>query len=477
MKRTSASHLLRAGTISLALCIGIVSAPTPAKAIVVFDPSNMIQNTISAVADHWLVLKEGVLDPLGQTAAKVAVQSIMRSTINWANNGFNGSPAYITNLENDMRRFADYEADRFLDAYIGSGNIDSPFRDRVANTLREEFRRSTANNAFIQSSRYTLRTYAPNDEAFVRGDFSQGGLRAWVEAWRNDQNNIFGAIRSARDALNGQVRVSVSNRQTELNWSRGILSWCAEPEASAAATEEGPTSLTPPPPGGSSDCQVQTLGSFTHQRINDVLGADIASLVAADELDEMYAALLSGLANKIISGSGLFGLSQPDSTGRSPLEQAAQGTVATSTASRTTAVISGQIDELERYKSNWTTIKAAADSALAACENSSRDGADESEALARTTISEAEAALARADAALERLTEIRAQLTASAGANTTDAMRAAFAAYDELMASDVMPSGYDIARAATQSQDEAEIQPPTLVYRLNQATRSCGRIF
>src|SRR5262245_61869411 len=90
---------------------GSMLRPTPAHAFV--DIPNLIQNTISAVENHAETVKEYILDPLVTLLARTILQSLMRSVINWANNGFEGSPAFVTDLKNNLRNLGDYVAGAF----------------------------------------------------------------------------------------------------------------------------------------------------------------------------------------------------------------------------------------------------------------------------------------------------------------------------------------------------------------------------
>ena len=460
--------------------IALVVAPSafflaPAKAQAqwaVIDPTNLIQNTVQALISGQLNIKEYVLDPLAHMAARQAIQSIIRSTVNWANSGFEGSPAYVTNLRQDLRRLADVEADRFLNELGISGSINSPFRDQVVAGLRGSYLRSTGSNAFFERSRYTLDQYSQNPEAFYRGDTSQGGMTAWVEAWRNDQNNIFGAFRSAREELERRVAEAVGDRVTQLSWSRGVFSWCTEPEVLAegeTSTNSGGTSSAPVAPegveltqgatGGSANCQVQTPGSWIHDRIERSLGSDIDSLISADEINEVIGALLSGLANKIMGGDGFAGLSRPSpGGGASPVDAAVDaGIVDPSLSNNIANIITGQVEELQRFRSSWQTIKDAAQEVYDECSNK-RNRAEE-------IIDEADTAIAKADVALEALGEISTQIMSS----DSEQIRLGQSAYETLNASGILPSGSEIARAVRESQSNENIQPMTLRTEMERA--------
>src|SRR5262245_57301049 len=102
------------------IAVLVLLAPArPAHAIfgvadVVWDPTTFVQTLISALYDGDMNIKEYVLDPLAYMAAKMAMQSLTESVVNWANGGFEGSPAFITNLRQNFQSLADDIANEFF---------------------------------------------------------------------------------------------------------------------------------------------------------------------------------------------------------------------------------------------------------------------------------------------------------------------------------------------------------------------------
>lgn len=474
-------------TATLIVPVGIAVTPQRAQAITFIDPINLVQNTIAAVASHGINLKEFVLDPLARAAAQTAVRSMMRSVINWANSGFEGSPAFVTDLQNNLQGLADFVADSFIDELGIRGYINSPFRDIVIRELRDGYRRATGNDIFFERNRYTLGQYSDDPAAFYRGDISRGGLRAWIQGWVNPANNPYGALGQARQELDERIARATSERRTQLEWSRGVLSWCGsstsnprsvgdavdgKPTLPDADEPDGPADLGPKNTGCAPGESVRTPGTVIHERITRTLNTDIDWLVSADEIDEMLGAVLQGLVNKMFEEAGLFGFSQPSSGGgASPLDQAT-GAAQQPIPSSSSSVVDGQIFQLEQYREQWQRLREAAERAHTACSLFRPDSipAEVTETLARSATE-----LARAEALIAELRAIHAKLTAT-GTNRDAQMREGMQEYDEILRSQPprLPSIADISYAAAQSQDAPDADPLPRYTALNQITaRNC----
>src|SRR5690606_23796963 len=85
--------------------------------------------------------------------------------------------------------------------------------------------------SFFNQNRFTLNQVSQDPNAFIQGDFSQGGWDAWIELWRNPQNNPLGAFHAAEQELGKRISSAEGERRTELEWGRGFLSWRGDCEA------------------------------------------------------------------------------------------------------------------------------------------------------------------------------------------------------------------------------------------------------
>jgi hypothetical protein len=442
-------------------CLVVLGVLGPARTThaqwAVFDAANVIQNTLTAFFSGEDSLKEFILDPLARMAAEQVRQAILRSVVTWANSGFEGSPAFVTNIEQNLRGLSDFVADSFTAELQASGVINSPFRDSLVAQLRDNYRRISSDQAFFETNRYTLDQYSDDPDAFLRGDFSRGGIRAWIHAWMNPQNNPLGAYGAARRELESRIANATLNRRDEINRNNGFLDFCVRTNPPAEGEAAGTTSLRPAVVGCRPGETVRTVGSMTHEQLSRVIGSDIEMIVSADELDELFGAVANGLLRRLFSEEGFAGSSNPSSGGGSSVDpNISSGTLIDA--------VEGQIGTLTTYRSNWLRIDSAIDAAQAAC-GSGGDAA----MLAEVNAAAARSLEALTDVGnlLNELNAIKAKLSATGPIAAQD-VREGAAEYQTLLASGRLPSVNDIIFATTQSQNAEGIDPPSLYMRMNE---------
>jgi len=196
MKTSHRFAALLAAALLAAAPLSMTLAPRPAHAQVfgglVHDPINYIVNGLTAGSTNALVLKEYGLDNIAWIVSKIALQSVIKSTVNWINSGFQGSPAFVTNLSGNLQRVGDAAANQFIAQYTANLAINSPFRDAIGQAVLANYYLSTARDGFFLQNPYTLNQVSANDQAFLNGDFSQGGFSGWLNASLYPQNNPIG---------------------------------------------------------------------------------------------------------------------------------------------------------------------------------------------------------------------------------------------------------------------------------------------
>ncbi|HYE22928.1 MAG TPA: hypothetical protein VEA92_00555 [Candidatus Paceibacterota bacterium] len=434
---------------------------------IVQDPINLIQNTITAASQGWDMLKEGGLDAIAWTMARSALQSVTKSTVNWINSGFDGSPAYVTDLNRNLLRVGDRVADDFFEELRDRNEIDSPFRDDIVQAVRDDYFRSTGSGSYFNTNRFTLNEVSEDPNAFLAGDFSKGGWDAWIEAWRNPQNNPIGALHEAQHELGSRVSSAEDQRRTELEWGRGFLSWRGECTTSSSAGDE-----TVDLSGAESECaggEIQTPGAVIEGQLEKTLGSQLDQLGLADEFNEIVGALLAQLTSNILGGSGLGGLTQPSSGGGSSYIDRASSSDQTNAqgANATfTQTLRNQRGQVETHKSNWQKIQGAAQAA-ASCTNDSE---------VQAVLTESAAAIARADAAVAGIDSLTTKLAAAnnaAGGNQIAALEEVSTEYQQLMAN-TMPTASDLARSQTESRTSGE-GGDSLYMQMTEKAKLCGR--
>jgi hypothetical protein len=216
-----------------------VHAQVGAQAVYVINPDIAAGATgATAVSTGYLAQVKPKLDGIQWLIAKVAIQAITKSMVNWINSGFNGSPAFVTNLDQNLLSVSDGVANSFFSALSNNtGNgVVSPFQNLVTQQLRNSYY-STGRSS---GGGYDLNKFSNNPAGFLAGNFvANGGFNAWFAAVGNNSNNPYGAAYDAQNQLNAAVYQATTNRLNELNWGKGFMSWrgpCTSKAPAAAAT-------------------------------------------------------------------------------------------------------------------------------------------------------------------------------------------------------------------------------------------------
>lgn len=419
--------------------------------------ANSLVTSVSTAAERTL---NYVVNGLAWDAANLAIESMTKSTVNWINSGFQGSPAFVTDLNENFQGVSDAIAARFFTELSTEidGIATTPFQDRVLDAARLAYYLHTSPESFYTRYPYTLNQVSPDDRAFLNGDFSQGGFNAWFATVMNAPNNPYDARILADRVLNESIGGAIQIRTQELDWSKGFLSWRGEckveaPEGDAVSLDNKDTCLS---------YEVKTPGSVIEQQLNNQLDSGRERLIVADDINEIISALLNQLVGQVLGVGGLSGTSRPSSGGGSSfIDRPTETGNSASTAAAFSQTIADQKAIIVAYQANWERIRTAAQSAQARC--GSNGSIDIPEVLAR-----AEAALVKAAnsiAAYEAL-ETRIATANAAGGNRTAAVSAIATDFIALGRSDTVPTVEEIAEAQLGAQDSGDTRPGSLYSQL-----------
>jgi len=408
---SSLRNRLIVALIVLGLFSSIASGIAPRTAhaqLVVDDPRgsviagfNLIENAFSAVKSAAVYTKDYVFDTLAWQALEVARQSIIKSTINWINSGFQGSPAFVTDLKSNLRGVEDAVARRFFQELADQQIAQTPFQDKILNAVRLGYYLSTSPESYYVRYPYTLHEVSPDDRAFLEGDFSQGGWNAWFATVMNPQNNPYGAQMAAEQVLSDTIGTEVQLHTRELEWNKGFLSWRGECTSfgenqfdrdeittsipSATRNPDGTLNVTTNTQtqavatlSEEENClgyEVRTPGSVIHEQLNKTLGSNVDKLVTADELNEIISALMNQLVGHVLGagdGGGLRGVSRPSTGGGASYIDRAAREVQEDESLRVTFAtsINDHKRNLNEYRAAWSKIGSAAEEAKERCDRS-----------------------------------------------------------------------------------------------------------
>lgn len=478
----------------LLVSTGTVGFARPAQAADWDSPIQVLQQTITAVTEGKVLT-----NPIFYRIAQAAIQSMVRSTVNWINSGFQGSPAYATDLRATIQDAADQEAGRFLTTLRTNLALQSPFGDQVARDVLAAYYISTGRDSFSLQNRFTLNNVTSNPAGLAAGDLRNGGIRGFIAETINPANNYFGARDAAERALDttvgavtGQIHEEVANgggffsyRKCDVGngGSVPILGSDGQPTGQTSPIYTASTSLTP-----SQTClqsHIETPGSVIAANINHSLGLGADSLVQARDFDQIVNALMAQLMQQVLGPNGLGGLSSASAStgGRNYFSQPVTQNNTTSGSAVGTFfnVITAQTSQVQTYLTNWQTINNAALAAKAALEQSTCvPNADQIITdQVQPVITQAATAIGTVPSALASLDSLRNQTlnaTALASNQQPSALAQISADYQNLLSGSDLPDTTAMTYAATQAQDSGNTVPVSLLTKMNQLTAQaqCG---
>src|SRR3989344_9247463 len=285
---------------------------------VVFDPSNLVPNVITAEGQIAQQTKEFGLDTLAWLVVNLIIERMSASTVNWINTGFQGSPAYVTDPEAYFLDIGDKIAGQFI--------LNDPDLNLLCGPIRAKIRLALSQNYMREPIyRCTLTDVVDNIDSFMN-DFSQGGWDGFFELTQRTQNSPIGAYLQAENELDLQIATRQGTKRAELNWGQGFMSFneCEEygPPVNAVVADsfdENGLPIDRVPANTKPVClreKTNTPGSVISEQLNKQLGVGQDKLAAADEINEIVSALLNQLIGAVVGGigKGLRGLTNRDSS-------------------------------------------------------------------------------------------------------------------------------------------------------------------
>lgn len=278
--------------------------------VAVIDTGNIVQTTATKISagataissgatsvnTAQLFTKEFILDGIAWGLAKSIISSMTASTVKWINSGFEGSPAFIQDLDGFLLNVADEVAGSYLQELGEIGSfLCSPFQLDIQVALALEYQVAREQRPY-EGCRVS-ETFE-NFESFIEGNFLEGGWEDWFTLTAQPEKYTgYGQKLSAENTFNQRL-LRAQNSETEiLRFGDGFLSH------EVCEAVEGPNAYQ-------ERCRIVTPGQTISNSLNKALGSGQDSLIAADEIDEIIGALVGQLAVKAITGAaGLLGLS------------------------------------------------------------------------------------------------------------------------------------------------------------------------
>ena len=260
-----------------------------AQGLPVQDVLNTIQTTLSALSSASLEQKELVWDGLFFDIAQQALQQMTNDILKWVSSGFDGEPAFVTDLLGYLRDVADDVAGDFIYGE-GLSTICTPFKIDVVTTIAKEYQEAQHGEVKDRLECTIDDIQGGNPAAFLKGEISAGGWSMWFETVLNPENTSIGAKLIGQAALRDAVADHQAAAAEDYRIGEGF--------PSQKVCTDGPN-----------DCIITTPGSVIADQVSFALQIPALRLLQADEMNEVIGALFGNLANQAISGvNGLLGL-------------------------------------------------------------------------------------------------------------------------------------------------------------------------
>lgn len=242
-----------------------------------------IADTVIDVPD----MIDRAIDGAAMVLAQKMIDNLVASTVKWAQSGFEGNPAYVTNPKQFFGNIADGVAGEYIQG-SDLGFLCSPFQLNIKLAL-------TQNYYEPEPFQCTLTEVVGNIEGFY-DDFSQGGWEGWFSMTQNPTNNPAGAYLQAKIELDSRIAEALSLEEKQLDWGGGFMSWS---ECLVEDLYTGECVLRDP--------EKTTPGVVIKDQLNKVLPSGLEKLVSAEHVDQLISGFAAGLLNRYVFGSkGLF---------------------------------------------------------------------------------------------------------------------------------------------------------------------------
>ena len=435
--------------------------------------------------------------------AKIMLQQITNSVVNWINSGFNGSPAFVQNPTQFIQKTADVIAGQYIQSSALSF-LCSPFQLQVRIAIAQSY----ANRSSAASC--TLTQVSNNITNFMRGSFSTaGGWPALLSFTSMPTNNPYGAFMYASAGISLVTSNAQRQVQTDLLQGSGFLSFQQKVAGSCVTTASPPApslnkSITPKGGPTNSSQQLYEVCDYVTATpgkvIADSLGATEKStldqLTLAKSFDEIISALINQLMTRTLQG-GLSNLSGANGYASNfytaDQQQAQNGQQAllaqmqsdTATAGQYGSVQQGSIQDIQSAQNQlnnayncWNNVAQA--STTATITPSTQAQALTNAATASTTFNSLNTTIdsyndriTKVNVAIIALQELQSRvLSVSSGSDLSSIQ----SDYNAAKASGQFPTGADVTNAQ-QNRVTLQSQMSTISQQANDSLQQCNAIF
>lgn len=274
--------------------------------------------------------REGCIDGILYSVAKKVLNQLADSTLKWVESGFTefgqtGNRAFVGNVDNFLSNVSQQTFNRFM-SDVGSGNsnfseVCGAFNDDVLRKVGQsyfqhnqepsgvEFDESILDDAagrLSDNSNCGIGIGQDSLEAFIQGDFEEGGWETFMHTVENPNANPVGAFLQQNQNLTRSIQNAKDTNLTELENNDGWLSQISCGNSGGLNANQNRCK-------DGSEPTITTPGTVVNNTINRAVESDFQRLELADEVNEIVGALGEQLVSNVVgggsgSGSGEKGL-------------------------------------------------------------------------------------------------------------------------------------------------------------------------
>jgi hypothetical protein len=268
--------------------------------------TNTLRNTLTnsltqlvADATESLNLKELTLDGIAWNLGKELIQQIQADVLDWANSGFDGEPAFVTNYEEFFTNIADETVAGLIygsEFDLICAHVDISVRTAIARHYNNVVGRGDGGPTDPGTGeRQCLFEVSVEGEveAFLEGDFSQGSWDGWFELTIGSEADPVKAYLNEQFATYNRVADAQRLGELEIIAGGGFRSQkiCTPVEDPLGKVKER--------------CEIVMPGSVARDTVSfQVSEVPTLSLLEVDEFNELLSGFMSNLTNQALSSFG-----------------------------------------------------------------------------------------------------------------------------------------------------------------------------
>ncbi len=403
--------LLGAGIAGAVSCSAfLLTAPGGA-----LTPSSLVAVQVNNSASN----SEKILNCLTRVIARVALDQMTRSIVQWINSGFNGKPSFVQNYNQFFTNVADQAAGEFIRG-SGLAFLCSPFRPQVRIAIAQAYANRGAQSC-------SLTKIIGNANSFLNGNFSSGGWGGFLSLTTMPINNPYGSYAYGQISLGNYQATKLSEQASRLQQGQGFLPVTKKLDCTPVAGTSGR------PDDQLTNCReiVVTPGRTVADAVSKVTGNSIDTLNLAKNFDEIINALISQLLTRTLYNGlgGAEGTIGGDLSAQAATNQArgllSELQAAAQLAQQYGSIGQGAIRDIQQTQQNFNNVYN--------CWSSKGNTANASSSQAQIDALELRVAsyntqITKANSMIAKIQDLQTQLSLATSAEGVQAVASAFAA-------------------------------------------------